>query len=291
MPNVEPSCEVPTERTLREAPRPDPLLLTADGWRPSAASRAPEPGHVNFFLAAGSVAVITMFSALVVYPERVAEFSGRWSQHVSDRGTSNHDPSHDDPRSDAELVEAANGGDAAAFEALYRRHHGWVARLAYRFTQDHQGSLDVMQEAFIYLLRKFPGFELRARLTTVLYPTVKHLARDWRRKTGRTQQMDVAMDARPAARESLSHADRDELDVVLARLSEAHRETLLMHYIDQMSVREIAAALNVPEGTVKSRLHHAIRQARLAVGAAAEKKLNRIEPRGRPLPFTSWSES
>lgn len=174
----------------------------------------------------------------------------------------------DDPRSDAALVDAANAGDVRAFEALYRRYYGWVARLAQRFTGDHAGAMDVTQEAFIYLLRKFPGLTLRARLTTLLYPTVKHLSRDWRAR--RAKQAPAADPpptlAAPEQRDQL--ADRDELDAALAGLSQEHREVLLMRYVDGMSVAEIAAALDVPVGTVKSRLHHAAASVRRKAGAA-----------------------
>ena len=66
--------------------------------------------------------------------------------------------------SDIELVAAINDGDAAAFEVLYFRHRDWVVALAYRFIGDSDAALDVMQETFMYLLKKFPGFRLTANL-------------------------------------------------------------------------------------------------------------------------------
>ena len=88
----------------------------------------------------------------------------------------------EDPRSDGQLIDAINrgahgGGARAAFEVLYRRHRDWVVSLAYRFTGNRDDALDVMQETFIYLLGKFPGLALTAKLTTFLYPVVKHIAR------------------------------------------------------------------------------------------------------------------
>ena len=85
------------------------------------------------------------------------------------------DPSRDE-RSDQELVAGANGGDAAAFETLYRRYRDWVVGLAYRYTRDRELALDVLQETFVYVLGKFPGFELRSEMKTFLYPTVRHLS-------------------------------------------------------------------------------------------------------------------
>src|SRR5262245_61950240 len=92
-----------------------------------------------------------------------------------------------DSRSDSELVAAINRGDADAFEALYRRHRDWVVNLAYGFVGDRDQALDVLQETFLYLLRKFPGFRLTAQLTTFLYPAVRNLSIAARRKTQRYQ--------------------------------------------------------------------------------------------------------
>src|SRR5690606_11144283 len=75
----------------------------------------------------------------------------------------NHNP-QDDPRTDHELVAALNDGEAAAFDCLYHRHRDWAAALAHRFTRDRDTALDVLQETFLYLARKFPGFTLTCQL-------------------------------------------------------------------------------------------------------------------------------
>src|SRR5215813_2968765 len=66
--------------------------------------------------------------------------------------------------SDLELIAAINNGDSAAFETLYFRYRDWVVSLAHRFTGDNDAALDVMQETFLYFLKKFPGFRLTANL-------------------------------------------------------------------------------------------------------------------------------
>ncbi|HWB20528.1 MAG TPA: sigma factor [Phycisphaerales bacterium] len=79
-------------------------------------------------------------------------------------------------RSDEELVRRANAGEARAFEMLYERYCDWAVRTARRFTGDWASANDVMQETFMYLLGKFPGFELRAKMKTVLYPVIRNTA-------------------------------------------------------------------------------------------------------------------
>ena len=163
-----------------------------------------------------------------------------------------------DPRTDQQLIEAANAGDAAAFEALYRRYRDWVVRLAFRFTRDHETSLDVLQETFMYVLRKLPRLRLTARMTTFLYPTVKHIAIRARSQSRALAGDDAEiLDALPAP-PGAPAASRDELASVLASLPEEQREVVLMRFVDDMSLAEIASALDVPLGTVKSRLHNAL---------------------------------
>lgn len=164
---------------------------------------------------------------------------------------------HADSRSDAALVEAARGGDVAAFEVLYLRHRDWVVRCARRFTGDEHAALDVMQEVFAYLLRRIPTLVLTARLTTFLYPAIRHTALHGRRKARREP---TAGDDAPER--AVAGADpggtRGELAAALAGLSDDWRETVLLRFVDGLALQEIADAMAVPLGTVKSRLHKAL---------------------------------
>jgi RNA polymerase sigma-70 factor (ECF subfamily) len=169
-----------------------------------------------------------------------------------------------DDQSDEALVAAVNDSDPEAFEALYRRHRDWVVNLAFRYTRDQHSALDVLQETFLYLLRKFPGFELTCQLRSFLYPVVRHLALGARRKAERCQSdgtdpQDWAVAVNLSAVEPQARRD---LAAALVSLSEDHREVLLLRFVDGMSLGEIAEAMDVPLGTVKSRLHHALEQLR-----------------------------
>ncbi|HEX4998776.1 MAG TPA: RNA polymerase sigma factor [Terriglobia bacterium] len=152
---------------------------------------------------------------------------------------------------------------------MYRRYRDWVAGLAYRFTGNADLARDVTQETFLYFLKKFPGFELTANLKTFLYPAVKNLSIVARRKARRYQStpneqglLEVIPSPPPQS------ADPAALAAALAGLSEEHRETLLLRFMDDLSLVEIAEAMNVPLGTVKSRLHHALAQLRSSGRAA-----------------------
>ena len=163
-----------------------------------------------------------------------------------------------DPRLDRTLVAAVNRGDSAAFERLYLRYRDWITRLACRFTGHHEDALDVMQETFHYFLTKFPGFRLNASLPTFFYPVVKHLALSIRRKR-RPELVDDEAILEVEAPDAVDPARvRTELAAVIQALASGHREVVLLRFVDDFSLEEIAGALAIPLGTVKSRLHHAL---------------------------------
>jgi len=166
-------------------------------------------------------------------------------------------------RSDLDLIAAINHGDSAAFEKLYFRYRNWVAALAFRFTGDSNAALDVLQDTFLYVLKKFPGFRLTASFKTFLYPAVRNLSITARQKTARYQASPSDAEtlenvAAPATRRESSH----ELELLLGRLGEEQREVILLRFVDGLSLKEIADAMDVPLGTVKSRLHNGLESLR-----------------------------
>ena len=174
-----------------------------------------------------------------------------------------------DPRSDEVLLDICNHGDAltaeAAFEALYLRHKDFVLRVALRFAPDIDTALDVLQDTFVQLLRRFPptgeGITLSARLTTLLYPIAKNAAITAARKTGR---FPVADDITPEDVPAPPARDDGDLGRIFASLPPGQREALTLRFVDGMSLNEIAQALGIPEGTVKSRLHGGIANLRVS---------------------------
>lgn len=158
-------------------------------------------------------------------------------------------------RSDQELIAAANRGDFDAFEEIYRRYRDWMVRLAFRFTHDEDQALDVLQEVFLYFVKKFPGFELRCELKTFLYPAVRNTAISMRRKSERYVSDSDTIEAVAVEQ---SRGEHDVLMAVVSALPEPQREVLLLRFIDGLALNEIATALEIPLGTVKSRLHNAL---------------------------------
>ena len=155
-----------------------------------------------------------------------------------------------------------NACDEQAFEWLYQRHRDWAYAMAWRILGSAQNAEDVLQETFCYVLGKFPGFELRCQFRTFLYPVVRNLAlgalRGERRYVG-GEQASAAIEMLVSTNEQ--NVGRDFQDII-ASLSPEHRETLMLRYIDGMTLPEIAELVGIPLGTAKSRLHHALSQLR-----------------------------
>jgi RNA polymerase sigma-70 factor (ECF subfamily) len=157
-----------------------------------------------------------------------------------------------------ELVARAGEGDLRAIEEIYRRHRGWVTSLALRFTGRREDALDVLQEAFTHLLRQLPAFTLTSTLRAYFFPVVKHLSVDVARRRAQATSLD------PAQHDGAVEWRPPDTDVgrMVATLPEAQREVLLMRFELGMRLEEIAQSLAIPLGTVKSRLHLALKALR-----------------------------
>ena len=178
-------------------------------------------------------------------------------------------------QSDLELVKLCNGGsrrDAiAAFETLYRRHRDYVTRVSLRFCSDREIAADVLQETFLYLLKKFPptgdGLILTAQLRSLLYPVAKNLTLSAITRRRRDESStDIEPDRLPDP--GTVNPQYENLARMTSELSPRHREVILLRFVDDMRLNEISEALGIPTGTVKSRLHHALRELRYRLGSA-----------------------
>ena len=139
--------------------------------------------------------------------------------------------------------------------------------MAQRFGADRQAAVDMLQETFIYLLKKFPpageGLVLTAQLWSLLYPVAKNLSLSSLRQRARIDDSEEFDPDRLPAPGAPDPAERDpaRLSAAVARLSAERREVLL-RFVDDMSLQDIADTLSIPLGTVKSRLHLAVRELR-----------------------------
>ena len=161
---------------------------------------------------------------------------------------------------DSTLIDRFNAGDDDAFRLLYERYSPWVHRLAYRLTGSESDALDVLQDTFTYLARRRGSLYLCAKMTTFLYPVVRNQSIAANRKRRRIGAIGLAELPQIAAESD--DTDLAPLAAAMDRLPEEHREVVLLRFVQGLSMQDIAEAMDIPAGTVKSRLHHALRKLR-----------------------------
>jgi len=187
------------------------------------------------------------------------------------------------PVAERGLVEECRRGDPNAFSRLVAIHEGLVYNLAARLLGDPEEAKDVSQDVFLQVYRMLPRFEGRSSLKTWIYRIVVNQCRNrqrwWRRrrkdKALPLEELTPAENARLASpraedpEEALARREQGRrVQRALLRLSLDHRAVLLLREVEELSGAEIAQALGVAEGTVKSRLARARESLRQALTAS-----------------------
>lgn len=162
-----------------------------------------------------------------------------------------------------ELVRAAAGGDEDAFAQLVALHEKKVYNLALRMCGDPEDAWDAAQEAFLSAWRGLPSFRGEAGFSSLTSNAAIDLLRRNRRQRGEASLDDEnlgidAVDRAPSPQEQAEAAElRGAVTAGLFRLSDAHRQALVLREVQGLSYEEIAAVLEVDMGTVKSRISRA----------------------------------
>ena len=159
-------------------------------------------------------------------------------------------------------VAAARTGDAAAWDTLFRRYQLPLYAYVVELLHNEQTALDVVQETFINATRYLHSLRDDAKFGSWLFSIAHQKCQQHWRKPRREEPLDdnfaeyAAEDVLPG--ELLIRAEQqEEFMKTLQQLSEMHRSVLLLHFLEDFSLDEIATVTGVSLGTVKSRLHYA----------------------------------
>jgi len=175
--------------------------------------------------------------------------------------TSEQMESLDDPR----LVRQAQRGDAAAFEALVRPYYAGLLRLILALCQNPDDAEDCLQEVLVRAYRCMDTFRGDASIHTWLHRIALNTTRNWIRSTIRAARQQSAWqdaetepdDAASPEQALLDAESRRMTRTALLKLPSHYREPLLLRYYEDMSYQETAAVLQIPVGTVRSRIAQA----------------------------------
>jgi RNA polymerase sigma-70 factor (ECF subfamily) len=173
---------------------------------------------------------------------------------------------------DNQFIDRLRAGEAAAFDHLVNERSGDVYALLYRLTEDPEEARDLTQETFLRAFQNIGRFRGDANLKTWLYRIAINQARNrWRWWRRRRRDVTVSLDAQDGQQEqtlgsrlravgnnpeqeTLARERETSLRLALRSLSRSYREAVILRDVEGLSYEEIAVALEISIGTVKSRL-------------------------------------
>ncbi len=169
--------------------------------------------------------------------------------------------------SDRDLVFRAQSGDADAFSILVTRHQDRIFNAVFRFCGNHEDACDVTQRAFINAHRKLAEFKGDSAFSTWMYRIAFNQSVSFRREGGRQRAVSIhgkeedyvvepAVEHNPTERmEAQEHQKQVQRGLLM--LEEQDRRIIILKDLEDRSYDDIASILDIPKGTVRSRLHRA----------------------------------
>lgn len=168
---------------------------------------------------------------------------------------------------DLELVKQSKRGDTEAFSELVRRHQHAVYNLAYRFMRDVSLAEDMAQEAFLKGFRLLKGFRGDCSFSTWMYRVTSSVCLTELHRRKRRAEVPL-QPAHGGAAENVAIEQNDEAEIIrrcVTYLPERYATIVTMYYLYQLPYEEIAAAMRIPLGTLKTWMHRARKELRAIV--------------------------
>lgn len=191
--------------------------------------------------------------------------------------------------SESELIHRAQAGEVGVFHQIARLHSESLLRCALTLCRDQQWAEDLTQETLLEGWRFIGRFDGRCQFSTWLYGILRHRFLKSLRQKSPQRKHDVPQDAAPVAlaantdpvRDAQHSEDAIRLRQAVALLSDEHRQVIELRFFAEASLDDIAAALDIPLGTVKSRLHNGLeklRQQKLTVNLFSASRESGVRP-------------
>lgn len=192
---------------------------------------------------------------------------------------------------DEQLIELCKAEDISALKELLERYRNPLMGFIYSVIRDYHQAQDIFQETFIRVYREARRFRTGAVFKTWLYTIAMNLCRDairkakrrptisleteWTGLDGESGQriMEKVASSDPGPREEAGGRELEEiLQRELSGLSDEHRQVVILNRLNRFKYHEIAEILNIPSGTVRSRLHYALEELRKRMIAKTRKQ-------------------
>jgi RNA polymerase sigma-70 factor, ECF subfamily len=143
-----------------------------------------------------------------------------------------------------------------AFEVLLQRYQTKVFRLVFSIVANSARAEEVTQDVFLKIWQALPGYDGRASLATWIYTIARNTSISYLRAESYRKTLPLEEAPEPFA-EVEPVLSRIEIERLLASLPDEQREVVVLFYLQERSIEDVAAMLDLPEGTVKSHLHRA----------------------------------
>lgn len=171
-----------------------------------------------------------------------------------------------------EVIRRSQAGDQASFAALFEQYKNLVFKTAYLMLGDAPEAEDALQEVMWQVYRSLHTYDpQRGAFTTWLHRLTVNHCLNRQRSGSRVSAVSIDHATGYASPEVLVEID-DSLRYMLQGLSDKHRAVVVLRYVWDLSYEEIAAILDVPLGTVQSRLHVALKQVRERMSASQSRR-------------------
>ena len=211
--------------------------------------------------------LMSSFATPDVYMAVLRAENGRVMSPVEERSAM----SINSPGEEKEFIRRAVGGDREAFRVIVDKFKSRLFSVAYDMLRSREDAEDVVQEAFVKAYFSLNNFRQDSSILTWLYRIVYNLCIDEKRRRSRRggspeefdesmghERMEVHLDSVPGPQEALLRKERaGRINLLMGKLTEEHRQVIMLREVDGLSYEEIAEALRISRGTVMSRLHYA----------------------------------
>ncbi len=177
------------------------------------------------------------------------------------------------PDVESQLIQRLQGKDIAALGELFEAFKDAVYHTALAITHDERAAEDILQECFVRLYTYAASVDSERPLRPWLYRVTVNLSYDWFSQRSTTRPLDEIMDWWGELQNAFSALDRkiEERELlamvrnVISELPTSHKAVVVLFYLENLSLEEVAEALDLPVGTVKSRLYYARKRLRDAL--------------------------
>jgi RNA polymerase sigma-70 factor (ECF subfamily) len=186
--------------------------------------------------------------------------------------------------SDSELVCNLQTGSLEALGILYDRHQGLVFRTALAITGDAEAAADLLHDVFLRLYRFAAHIDSQRPLEPWLYRMTTNLSYTWVKRRQRwlrplediADWLAIARKDTPAYQAEMDDSAR-QVQQAISSLPLSHRGVVVLYYVDDLSLQEISEILDIPVGTVKSRLHYGRQALKKSLGLMAGEILPELQ--------------